>query len=79
MRLLAETEKSLLDAVKAEAGKISSSLYELIVDVIPIASVEAVIIKDDSLLFLRRNNNPVKGQLWFPGVGLEKEKHLRKR
>ena len=72
MRLLDATEKSLLDASKDENEKIPSSLYELIVDVLPIASVEAVIVQDDSLLFLRRNNNPVKGQLWFPGGRIRK-------
>jgi len=69
---LVETEKSLLDASKADTGKISSSLYDLIVDVLPIASVEAVIVKDDSLLFLRRNNNPVRDQWWFPGGRIRK-------
>lgn len=72
MRLLDATEKSLLDTSKADTGKIPSSLYELIVDVLPIASVEAVIVQDDSLLFLRRNNNPVKGQWWFPGGRIRK-------
>ena len=72
MRLLIETEKSLLDTSKADTGKIPSSLYELIVDVLPIASVEAVIVQDDSLLFLRRNNNPVKGQWWFPSGRIRK-------
>jgi len=73
---LHETEKSLLDASKAETGKIPSSLYELIVDVLPIASVEAIISKDDSLLFLRRKNSPVKGQWWFPGGRVRKGETL---
>ncbi len=77
MRLLVETEKSLPDDSKTENGKIPSSLYELIVDVLPISSVEAVILKDDSLLFLRRKNNPVKGQWWFPGGRVRKGETLR--
>jgi len=73
---LHKTEKSLLDASKAETGKISSSLYELIIDVLPIASVEAIISKDNSLLFLRRNNSPAKGQWWFPGGRIRKGETL---
>ena len=71
-----KTEKSLLDASKAETGKISSSLYELIIDVLPIASVEAIISKDNSLLFLRRKNSPAKGQWWFPGGRIRKGETL---
>ena len=76
MRLLVETEKSLLDASKADTDKIPSSLYELIVDVLPIASVEAVISKNDSLLFLRRQNSPAEGQWWFPGGRIRKGETL---
>ena len=71
-----KTEKSLLDDSKAETGKISSSLYELILDVLPIASVEAIISKDNSLLFLRRKNSPAKGQWWFPGGRIRKGEKL---
>lgn len=38
----------------------------------PIASVEAIIIKDNALLFLKRKNNPVKGEWWFPGGRIRK-------
>ncbi len=76
MQLLHGTEKSLLDASKAETGKIPSSLYELIIDVLPIASVEAIISKDNSLLFLRRKNSPAKGQWWFPGGRIRKGETL---
>ena len=71
-----ETEKPLLDASKSETGKISSSLYELIIDVLPIASVEAIISKGNSLLFLRRQNSPAKGQWWFPGGRIRKGETL---
>ena len=71
-----ETEKPLLDASKAETGKIPSSLYELILDVLPIASVEAIISKGNSLLFLRRQNNPAKGEWWFPGGRIRKGETL---
>jgi len=73
---LHKTEKPLLDASKAETGKISSSLYELILEVLPIASVEAIISKDNSLLFLRRENSPAKGQWWFPGGRIRKGETL---
>jgi len=73
---LHETEKPLLDDSKAETGKISSSLYELIIDVLPIPSVEAIISKDNSLLFLRRQNSPAKGQWWFPGGRIRKGETL---
>ena len=76
MNRLHETEKPLPDDSKAESGKISSSLYELILDVLPIASVEAIISKDDSLLFLRRENSPAKGQWWFPGGRIRKGETL---
>ena len=71
-----ETEKPLLDASKAETGKISSSLYELILELLPIASVEAIISKDNSLLFLRRKNSPANGQWWFPGGRIRKGETL---
>jgi ADP-ribose pyrophosphatase YjhB (NUDIX family) len=47
-------------------------LYTIISDSIPIVSVEAVISKDNSLLFLRRKNSPAKGEWWFPGGRIRK-------
>jgi ADP-ribose pyrophosphatase YjhB (NUDIX family) len=38
----------------------------------PIVSVEAIIIKDNSMLFLKRNNPPVKDKWWFPGGRIRK-------
>ena len=52
---------------KGESGFISSALYDRIVRLMPIASVEAVIVIDGSLLFLRRKNDPAVGQWWFAG------------
>jgi len=66
----------LLDASKAETGKIPLTLYELIADLIPIPSVEAIISKENSLLFLRRNNSPAKGQWWVPGGRIRKGETL---
>jgi ADP-ribose pyrophosphatase YjhB (NUDIX family) len=42
----------------------------------PIASVEAVIVIDQALLFLRRKNHPAKGQWWFPGGRIHKDESL---
>ena len=52
---------------KDESGFIPSALYDQIMQLLPIASVEAVIVIGGSLLFLKRKNNPVVGQWWFPG------------
>jgi len=51
---------------------IPSSLYKQIIALMPIASVEAIIIKDNALLFLKRKNNPAKGEWWFPGGRIRK-------
>jgi len=75
--LLDEPKKSVQDASKAETGKIHSSLYEVIIDVLPIASLEAVVLEDDKFLFLRRKNEPVKGQWWFPGGRIRKGETLQ--
>jgi ADP-ribose pyrophosphatase YjhB (NUDIX family) len=50
-----------------ESGFIPSALYDQIIRLMPIPSAEAVIVIDSSLLFSRRKNNPVLGQLWFAG------------
>lgn len=51
---------------------IPSTLYKQILASMPIPSVEAMILKDNSLLFLRRKNNPAKGEWWFPGGRIRK-------
>jgi ADP-ribose pyrophosphatase YjhB (NUDIX family) len=53
--------------LKVEEGFIPDSLYGKIVKYMPIPSVEAIIVRDGKLLFLRRKNSPAKGQWWFPG------------
>ena len=47
-------------------------LYDKIKKCMPIVSVEAVIVMDESLLFLRRNNPPAAGQWWFAGGRMHK-------
>ena len=51
---------------------IPSPFYEQTKALMPIPSVEAMIIKEDSLLFLRRKNSPAKGEWWFPGGRIRK-------
>ena len=52
---------------KDKSGFIPSTFYDQIVQLLPIASVEAVIVIDGSLLFLKRKNTPAIGQWWFAG------------
>jgi len=51
---------------------IPSRLYKQILASTPIPSVEAMILKNNSLLFLKRKNNPAKGEWWFPGGRIRK-------
>ena len=46
---------------------IPSALYDQIVKLMPVPSVEAVIVLGGALLFLRRKNSPAVGQWWFAG------------
>lgn len=48
--------------LKEKESFIPDFLYRKIVKYMPIPSVEAIIVKDDKLLFLRRKNSPVNGQ-----------------
>ena len=59
-----------------EADFISDALYQEIVKHLPIVSVEALIVIDGALLFLRRNNEPAKGEWWFPGGRIHKGESL---
>ena len=56
---------------------IPNPLFDQIVKVLPIVSVEALIVIDKSLLFLRRKNKPAKGLLWFPGGRIHKGESLK--
>jgi len=55
---------------------IPSSLYNQIMKLMPIVSVEAMIVIDKCLLFLRRKNRPVLGEWWFPGGRIRKGESL---
>jgi ADP-ribose pyrophosphatase YjhB (NUDIX family) len=62
---------------EGEKGKvIPYILYDQIVKWLPIASVEAVIIMDKALLFLRRKNHPAMGEWWFAGGRIRKGESL---
>jgi mutator protein MutT len=56
-----------------ESNHIPQSLYDQIANHMPIASVEAIIIRNKAMLFLKRNNPPAKGEWWFPGGRIRKE------
>jgi ADP-ribose pyrophosphatase YjhB (NUDIX family) len=59
-----------------ETDFIPSALYDQIMQLMPIPSVEAVIMINGSLLFLRRKNNPASGQWWFAGGRIHKDELL---
>jgi len=59
-----------------ESDYIPSALYDQITKFMPIVSVEALIIINKALLFLRRNNQPAKREWWFPGGRIRKGKNL---
>ena len=58
-------------------GFIPQTTYDQITKLMPIVSVEALIIADDKMLFLRRKNEPAKGQWWFPGGRIRKDEALQ--
>ena len=58
-------------------GFLPDALYEEVVKWLPIVSVEALIVIDDALLFLKRNNDPVKGKWWFPGGRIRRGEALK--
>ena len=60
-----------------KCGFIPQATYKRIVKCMPIVSVEALIIVDNKLLFSRRNNEPAKGQWWFPGGRIRRGESLK--
>ena len=67
-----------MSSKKNEPGFISSAIYGQILRQMPIPSVEALILMNGSLLFLRRKNNPAVGQWWFAGGRIHKGESLEK-
>jgi len=62
---------------KQETNHIPTKQYNQITELMPIVSVEAVIQIDGALLFLKRNNQPAKGEWWFPGGRIKKGETLQ--
>jgi colanic acid biosynthesis protein WcaH len=61
-----------MDSKKDESGFIPQAIYDQIIELMPIPSVDAVIVIDGSLLLLKRKNNPAAGQWWFAGGRIHK-------
>ena len=59
-----------------KCGFIPKTTYERIVECMPIVSVEALVVSEGKLLFLRRKNEPAKGDWWFPGGRIRKGESL---
>ena len=55
---------------------IPTSEYLRIVEVIPIVCVDLLIINDNKCLLLKRENEPAKGQYWFPGGRIRKNETI---
>ena len=62
---------------KQETDYISTHIYNKIVKLIPIVSVEAAIQIEGAFLLLKRNNQPAKGEWWFPGGRIKKGETLQ--
>jgi colanic acid biosynthesis protein WcaH len=56
---------------------IKKELYKEIQKVLPIACVDIVLIFKREFLLLKRNNNPAKGQWWFPGGRIIKGESIK--
>jgi ADP-ribose pyrophosphatase YjhB (NUDIX family) len=71
-----------MNSKKNDYNFIPAPLYDQILCQMPIPSVEGVIVINGSLLFLKRKNNPAKGQWWFAGgrmrIGESLEETLRR-
>ena len=69
----------IVDGMKTESNKndfIPSDVYDEIIKLLPIVSVEALIVMGNALLFLRRKSEPAKGEWWFPGGRVRKGESL---
>ena len=65
-----------MSSKRKETDFLPDVLYGQIVKRLPIVSVEALIVVDGALLLVRRNNEPVKGEWWFPGGRIRKGESL---
>lgn len=55
---------------------IEQSLYNKIVDVLPILCVDAFILHEEKILLLKRKEEPALGQWWVPGGRVLKNESL---
>jgi colanic acid biosynthesis protein WcaH len=62
---------------KEKGAFIPDPLYNQIVKLLPIVSVEAMIVIDESLLLLKRNNEPAKDLWWFAGGRIHKGESIK--
>ena len=65
-------DESTVSSKQNDSGFIPHAIYDQIVSLLPIASVDAVIVIDGSLLLLKRKNNPAGGLWWFAGGRINK-------
>ena len=56
---------------------IDDSLYLIIQEHLPIACVDLLIKYNGKILLLRRDNEPAKGEFWFPGGRILKNETIR--
>mgnify|MGYP001569066701 FL=1 len=56
---------------------IPDNLYDLIIHSIPIACVDVAIIARGSVLLVKRNDAPAKGEWWLPGGRVHKGETMR--
>jgi ADP-ribose pyrophosphatase YjhB (NUDIX family) len=61
-----------LNPKRLDPDFIPQALYDQIIELLPIVSVEAVIEISGGLLYLKRRNPPAKGLWWFPGGRIHK-------
>ena len=51
--------------------------YRLILNSIPILCVDVLIVHDGKCLLLKRDNEPAKGEFWFPGGRVRKNESIQ--
>jgi 8-oxo-dGTP diphosphatase len=67
---------SIMNSKTKTNNKIPLELYKRIMKDLPIASVEAVILVNKSVLLLKRKNPPVQGEWWFAGGRIHRGESL---
>lgn len=57
---------------------IPKATYRKILELVPIVCVDLVIVNKNKCLLVKRNNEPAKGQYWFPGGRVYKMETIEK-